>query len=305
MSDQPDLPSLPELPEEPTPFRSVLVALFLRPYLAMQAARVNRRWLAPALTLVLLTVLAALLKVMLSLPGIVSETRAITSHLGEAAETVWFEDGRLRWQADWRLPHTIRVNLWRFDFADGPETFPPDRDLASSVEPRGLLLEPTSVTLWLREDGNDHQVLRVPLLAGDKLAALGRHAMAVAGRDAGRLDAAGLVRYAQAICIAAAPFLFLYHALMQIKPVLFCLFIFMLTALVFRREWRGTPGSLWTVALHCCIPPFLLALVYSFLDLPRWSFQEMFLLAFLFYLVFVYIDTRAFLQPAPPEDPES
>jgi len=28
----------------------------------------------------------------------------------------------------------------------------------------------------------------------------------------------------------------------------------------------------------------------------------MFLVAFLFYLVYIYIDTRAFLPPKPPED---
>ncbi len=304
MQDQPDLPPLPVLPEEPTPYRRVLAALFLRPYLALQAVRAQRRWLAPILILFLMTFLAALLKVMLTLPGIVGETRTITSHLAQAAETVWFDQGRLRWQADWDLPHTIRVNLWRFDFADQPEAFPPDRELASGIEPRGLLLEPASVTLWLREEGNDRQVLRLPLLAGDKLAALGRHATEMAGRADGRLDETALVRYAQAVCVVMAPFLLVYHALLQIKPILLSVLIFMLTAVVFRREWRDSPASLWTVALHCCIPPFLLALVYSFLNLPGWSFQEMFLVAFLFYLVFIYIDTRAFLPPEPPDDLE-
>lgn len=304
MQDQLDLPPLPVLPEEPTPYRRVLAALFLRPYLALQAVRAQRRWLAPILILFLMTFLAALLKVMLTLPGIVGETRTITSHLAQAAEAVWFENGRLRWQAEWNLPHTIRVNLWRFDFADQPKAFPPDRELASSVEPRGLLLEPASVTLWLREEGNDRQVLRIQLLAGEKLAALGRQATEMASRDQGRLDEAALVRYSQAFCVAMAPFLLAYHALLQIKPILLSVLIFMLTALVFRREWRDSPASLWTVALHCCIPPFLLALVYSFLDLPGWDFQEMFLVAFLLYLVFIYFDTKAFLLPEPPEDPE-
>lgn len=304
MQDQPDLPLLPVLPEEPTPYRRVLAALFLRPYLAMQAVRAQRRWLAPIMILLLMTFLAALLKVMLTLPGIVSETRTITSHLAQAAEAVWFENGRLRWQAGWDLPHTIRVNLWRFDFADQPEAFPPERELASNVESRGLLLEPSSVTLWLREDGNDRQVLRIQLLAGEKLAALGRHAMDMVGRGRDRLTEAELLRYTQAVCIAMAPFLLVYHALIQIKPVLLSVFIFMLTAFVFRREWRDSPASLWTVALHCCIPPFLLALVYSFLNLPGWSFQEMFLVAFLLYLVFIYVDTRAFLPPEPPDDLE-
>lgn len=302
MQDHHDLPPLPVLPEEPPPYRSVLAALFLRPFLAIQAVRTHRRWLAPTVILLVMAFLAALLKVMLTLPGIVSETRVIASHLGKAAGAIWFEQGRLHWQADWELPHTIRVNLWRFDFASQPKAFPPDHELASSVEPRGLLLEPASVTLWLREEGNDRHVLRVPILAGEKLAALGRHASAIAGGADGRLDAAALASHAQAVCVAMTPFLLAYHTLVRIKPILLSLFIFMLTAVVFRSEWRESPGSLWTVALHCCIPPFLLALVYSFFDFPGWSFQEMFLVAFLFYLIYIYMDTRAFLSPKPPPE---
>lgn len=304
MSSTPDpktLFPLPPLPDESTLYRTVLLDLFQHPYLALQKARSRRSWLAPVLVLLSMSFLAAVLKVLLVFPGIVSETRAITSHVAENLEAIWFENGQLQWQAGWELPHTLRANQWRFDFAQQSESFPAERELATSVEQRGLLVEPKTVTLWLRQEGDDRRVLKVPLLNEKKLDGIGQHAMEMVGNGKERLNEADLVRYAQAVCVAMTPFMLLYYTLAQIKPIFLSVFIFIFMAFVFRREWRGSTVELWVVAVHCCIPPFLLALVYSFLRLTQVTYQEIFLLAFLLFLILLYFDTKAYLRAADPE----
>ena len=274
---------------ERVPYRRVLLALFLRPYIAFLSVREQRRWGKALLVLLLLASLGGVVRMLFKLPDTVALVGDISGKVASVLGDLWLDDGRLRWSADVELPLVITADGWRVDIL-APGAEPPALVLRAGREERGLILRSERIDMWVRE-GKSVQI--VPLLPPEKLSALGERLGAGEGK---RLAPGELVEYARTMTFLMSPFIALFYALVLIKPVFICVLIFVVTSLLFHPEWRSSPGGLLAVGLNCCIPPLTTGIVYSFLDLPGWDFQSIFMLIFLIYLIFVFWDTRSYLR---------
>lgn len=275
---------------EKVPYRRVLLALFLRPCKAFLSVREQRRWGKALLVLLLLAGGGGFARMVFTLPGTVAVVAEIAAKTGVVLGEVWLADGRLHWSATVALPQVVHAAGWRVDVLAVGEA-PPALELRSGREERGLIISQDRLDMWVRS-GKSVQVL--PVLASDKLTAL-EERLNGRGKPGQHLAAAELVAYARTMTYLMAPFLALFYALVLIKPVLICVLIFVVTSLMFHPAWRATPAGLLAVGLNCCIPPLTAGIAYSFLDIPGWDFQSIFMAIFLVYLIFVFWDTRSYL----------
>lgn len=274
---------------ERVPYRRVLLALFLRPYIAFLSVREHRRWGKALLVLLLLAVLGGVGRTLYELPGMVALVGDMSGKVAAVLGDIWVEDGHLHWSADADLPQVIRASGWRVDILAAAAELP-ELALRSGHEDRGLVLRSDRIDMWLR-DGKSVQV--VPVLSPEKLSVLGKR-LEKAGSK--RLAADEFVAYGRTMTFLMSPFIALFYSLVLIKPVLVCVVIFVVTSLLFHPEWRNSSLGLLAVGLNCCIPPLTAGIIYSFLDIPGWDFQSIFMLIFLIYLVFVFWDTRSYLR---------
>lgn len=274
---------------ERVPYRRVLLALFLRPYIAFLSVREQRRWGKAVLVLLLLASLGGVGRMLFKLPDTVTLTGSISRKVAAVLGELWLDNGRLCWSEDVVLPQTVATGGWRVDIL-APGSEPPTLALRTGREERGLILHSDRIDMWVR-DGKVVQT--VPLLPPEKLSALGERLGANASK---RLSPGELVAYTRTMTFLMSPFIALFYALVLIKPVFVCVVIFVATSLLFHPEWRKSRGGLLAVGLNCCIPPLTTGIVYSFLELPGWDFQSIFMLIFLIYLIFVFWDTRSYLR---------
>jgi hypothetical protein len=273
------------------PYRRVLLALFLRPYIAFLSVREQARWGKALLTLLLLASLGGLGRMIYKLPDTVSLVGQLTEKTAALLGDVWLEEGRLHWSEELTLPQQLTKAGWRVDIlAADAET--PLLSLRNARESHGVILRSERIEMWVREGKS---IQSVPVLTADKLSALAERLKADSSK---RLAPEELLAYARTLTYLMAPFIALFYALILIKPVFICVLIFVLTSLVFHPEWRRSRGGLLAVGMNCCIPPLVTAIVYSFLDLPGWDFQSIFMVIFLIYLLFVFWDTRSYLRAA-------
>lgn len=280
-----------QLLTERVPYRQVLLALFLRPHIAFLTVREQRRWGKALLVLLILASLGGVGRMLFKLPDTVALVGNVSGQVVALLGELWVDEGRLHWSEDVELPQVVATGGWRVDIL-APDAEPPTLAWRSGREEHGLILRSDRIDMWVREG---KRVQTVPVLPPEKMSALGESLGAGGGK---RLAPGELVAYARVMTFLMSPFIALLYTLVLIKPVFTCVLIFVVTSLLFHPEWRISPGGLLAVSLHFCIPPLITGIVYSFIDLPGWDFQSIFMLIFLIYLLFVFWDTRSFLREA-------
>lgn len=227
-------------------------------------------------------------------PSILHVTQKWAVWLGREVEELTLREGELTWKRPERLPYTTRHEGWRIDFAAKGEQF-----VATEIdgpEERGLWFSPDRVLFWMRPNHNSP----VPVRLLDE----GKTAWGMI--DTQQLYPGGLTLKGDEFRTEArravwqfVPVFLIQQALLVFVSVMFYVFVFAAMPVLMHRLSGGTTGfrRLFTFYLYASVPPLCAAGVYASLRLPHLDLGTAFVLAFVIYLLLVFVSLRDVLNP--------
>ncbi len=275
-------------------YKTLLGWLFLRPHLAVFYLRSVRIWKRSALLLFILLAVGGGVKAMIVFPEFMGHTIRIAKAVSGEVGYLGVKDGRLFWGGEFALPHTIYAGECQADFYDVGQQ-PLTAQLLKGSSRFGLIFTSTDVRFWIRDFVNGG-TLRKATLADEKSFRTFEERLAKKGVTECVMDQEKIILYAQAGCIMALPLIAAYYFCELFFPVLLCMVIFIGVVLCFNRNWRMAKKELFSLCVHFCIPPLIAGMGYAFVNVPWLDFQTLYMILFLVYLYFVYINLKRFIS---------
>ncbi len=276
------------------PYRLVLFNLFLHPKYGLFLTLRQASWWRALLVLLLLGSVGSCLKTMNEMPGLVSKSRKISMFLSDNLGDLRFQDGKIAWTQTPEYPLTGYFDRFRVD-VHTDLTAVRRGGLVNSRANAGLILTPRQMDLWMSAGQPDGEVRTLTILTPKIIAGFEKN------QSKGTLPAVFtrevLLDYVQVWCLVLLlpTLLFSYWFSMLASVVLFALFFAL--AVQFRRRAMGRNFSLsLSMGLHCCIAPFFTALVYEVFVPSLGSFDNIFVIIFVLYIIYMQVEDRWFRE---------
>ncbi|MBR4220387.1 MAG: hypothetical protein IKR81_04470 [Victivallales bacterium] len=268
---------------------SMLFALFVRPSLAMAVSQVHGLWGAALLFILACLFVGAVGEGAHYYEKYMDVALPIVREVAKNVAPVSVLDGRLTWQMGINGEYSLAKNGWSVDFSQAPEVRP---YVAGNPE-KGIWVTEKGISLWNVFRGEGNRIIQREIL-GEKH--LQRMEKSLESSDEKELGEKELVNLCLIGCAVSFPLLVFWFFLSHGWSVLFCLLIFCLASLMFRRDMGHSFGSLFKVGVNLCAVPTFATLIWYAVTPPSWTFDNIFYVCFILYILFVYRDTRLFLQ---------
>ncbi|MBQ6474070.1 MAG: hypothetical protein IJJ33_18920 [Victivallales bacterium] len=270
------------------PGLAIVLALFLRPGLALVTVQVQRRWWPSLATILLALLVACSLASCSAWRRFAPEAERVAEELGDALGPITLKDGVLSWRTDAELPFTSRfgenaavqvIGSHRFVEGTAQKAI---SDLSVSL---GVLIYPTGASYWFRDE--DDTPLVKTMISEEQLRKLDKNL------EWGNKEMKAMARLGT---LWACPVLGFVYFLSFAKTIGFCMLAFLFGSLLFNREAGRSFLDTLLVSLSSSVAPTLVSLVWYAAAPDTWSFDTIYCLAFLLYLIYVTIDTRGLIH---------
>lgn len=269
---------------------ALLLSLFLRPAFGLMAAQIHRCWV-PALFMIFLIIMSGSVIKSFSMYKKYSGTvEEIVKTVGHDMGPIAFINGTLKWSDNVKLPYSNVIGDWRIDFqeTDGKPAFNEPLD---AMTPHGVVISHDSVSVWTRDvpgkgDFNQEVIMK------PKHFRMFEQSLAKEGKS--EMDLKYMLNLGKMLCFLFIPFVAIWQALCFSSSIIFCVTVFSLCLLFFRRDTRHSISDLLIMAVNCCVPPCLMSFAWYAAAPASWNFQTVFFVAFVLYLIFVFFDINAF-----------
>jgi len=274
------------------PYRMVLFNLFIHPKYGLFLTLRRANWWRAALVLLLLGGIGSCLKTISEMPELIANGRKVSMFLSENLGDLSFKDGKIAWTQTPEYPLTGYFANFRVDvFIDSKSV---NRNaLLHSRANTGLIVSPKQMDLWTSVEQVGGEARFITILTPKMIASFEKSQQS--GKIPSVLTSEVLLDYVQVWCLALlSPALMLaYLFSMLSNALLFALFFAL--AVQFRRGTMGNNfASSASMGLHCCIPPFFAALIYEVFVPSLGSFDIVFVVIFVLYIVYMQIEDRWF-----------
>ncbi len=263
----------------------MLLSLFLWPSGGIVTAQLYRIWVPAVVFIILAVGTASLIRassIGRPLAKIHEDVRAVNAKIAP----VRIEGGRLFWNEGLADGYSADVNGWLVSFS---ESFP-EHMVAESSGSRGIAILHDSVLFWMKEQ-NAGGVRTETLLDSRKIRRL-----AEGNGQEGAYDRDALDRLAAAACVMAVPAWAIFSFLYFSWSIVFCMFIFCLSSLFMRRDVGRSKSELVVACINLSVPPVLVSLAWFAGAPASWSFENIYFISFILYVLYVFKDARRAAQ---------
>ena len=268
---------------------SMVLALFLRPSLPMAVAQLHGLWGAALMFILACLLVGAVGEGAYHYGICLDRAMPVVQEVAKNVAPVSISDGRLTWQGAENGEYSLVKNGWCVDFGRRPLVKP---YVAGNPE-SGVWVTEKGITVWnvIRKEGN--RIVQFEVMGEKSLRRLERNLEARGEKELGEQE---LVALGQMGCMASFPLLAFSHFLSHGWSILFCLLIFCLASLIFRRDLGHSFGELFKIGINLCAVPTFATFVWYAVTPPSWTFDNIFYVCFILYILFVFRDTRLFLK---------
>lgn len=287
------------LPPKPSVFRQLL-SLFLHPSFGLVCSQIHRIWCPAFFSMFFLFATGAFFKGIADYRRYSADANEIVDTIAPDIAPLTFKDGKLIWSDTLVTPYTNVISSWRIDVSDDPLKA---EDLQEISARHGIIITPEYARVWNRTDivGDRKSFYQQDFLKKKHIESF-EQSLCHEGRSA--FEASELMRMTRLLCILFLPFMMIFEFMHFAWAVIFCMIVFGISTMLFRRDLSRSMGDLCITGINCALPPTLVSLVWYAAAPPSWSFDTIFFVAFILYLFYVYWDTRAFIgeKPQPPQN---
>lgn len=286
------LPNLEELSENLSPF-SLVKMLFATPSMGLLFSVMGRHWVLPFLLTCVIFGVGSCAKSISEYRHYTPIVEGITTAVAEDLAPLAVSDEKIAWSENVDDKYSKVVDGWRISarrVASGDYDVNENAEHNDSVI-HGLTLLENGIVLWF-SNGVDFQKYDVI-----KPSQLPKFRKALSHGDAAddepaTLSAENTVEIMSLMCVAFVPFLAAGYFGLFLGASLFCSLIFGVSSFIFRRGFMRHFWDGFIVGFNACLPAALISIVWYMASPFDWDFHSIFYVAFILYLLFVFLDSR-------------
>lgn len=274
---------------------SILLALFLRPALALVTVQVLRRWLPAFAGLFLVIVLACTLSTCSSYGRYSREVVEILETVSPDVVPLSFENGVLNWNSKVYPLYRRTVNDCEVEFVHEPSLMSGD-DVKRGKAKYGVIVTPHDLSVWMDwagrtgGSGGTGEVDAPRRLFGESQFRMIERSLARDGLSS--LNSGELLDMGRMMCVAALPVVFMVHGFNYCWSILFCTVVFAFCTVIFNREMIHGLSDILIMSLNSAFPPTIMSMAW-YAAMPRgWNFQNVYFVAFMIYILIVIFDAK-------------
>ena len=281
-------PSFKGREEMPGCFAMVL-SLFLRPSLAMAVSQLHGLWGASALFILSCLLIGAVAEGAYGYSKYSSIAVPIVREVAANIAPVSITGGKISWQASQNGNYTLNKNGWNVRFSQQE----PVVDYVPGEPDKGVWVTQSSVFFWNVMHENGNRIAQHKMMGEPQLLSMEKSLTSHGEKELGEKD---LVNACLVACAMAFPCLVFWFFCSHCWCILFCLLIFCMVSMLYRRDVRGSFWELFRTGVNLCAVPTLATLIWYAVTPASWTFDNIFYACFILYIIFVYRDTRLFLK---------
>ena len=268
---------------------SMVFTLFLRPSLAMAVTQIHGLWGA-ALMFILACLFVGAVGEGAYYYGKYSDIALpIAREVAKNVAPVSISGGRLTWQGAKNGEYALVKNGWCVDFSQSPVV----KSYVAGNPEKGIWVTEKGISVWNVVHGEGNRIVQREMMGENQLRRMEKSLDANGEKELGEKE---LVNLCLIGCALSFPLLVFWFFLSHGWSVLFCQLIFCLASLMFRRDVGHSFRELFKIGVNLCAVPTFATLIWYAVTPPSWTFDNIFYVCFILYILFVYRDTRLFLQ---------
>ncbi len=274
------------------PYRMVLFNLFIHPKYGLFLTLRRPNWWRAALVLLLMGGVGGCLKTMNEMPDLLSNGRKVSMFLSDNLGDLGFKDGKITWTEVPKYPLTGYFANFRVDVYADSESVKRNA-LANSRAKTGLVVTAKQIDFWMAMDPVGAAPRFMSILTPKMIASFEKSQQS--GKIPAVLTREVLLDYVKVWCLALlSPALMLSYWFSMLSSMLLFALFFALAVQFRRGTMRKNFASSASMGLHCCIPPFFAALIYELFVPSLGSFDTIFVVIFVLYIIYMQIEDRWF-----------
>ena len=272
----------------------LLLSLFVRPSLALLMAQLHRMWVLPLFLTLAFVAIAAMFSSWSFFGEYYPVIKSVITTIADDVTPITLNEGRIGWRED-DEPYSKTVNGWQIDFGAACD----EAKLSASEAPHGVCVTPKSVDIWFK-DFPEHGKFRLEHLWKERqIKKLGE---AMAKRGERGFDRESFVAVGKMCCFMSLPLLVLGMFIKYFWVILLCQLIFCITTAFLRRGGAYAFADLVVIGINLSVVPTLVSLVWNAAAPSSWSFDNIYFVAFVIYLLYAFHDAKT--GNAPVKDNE-
>ena len=268
---------------------AMVFTLFLRPSLAMAITQLEGMWGAAFLFIMACLLVGAVGEGAYYYNKYTGIALPIVREVAKNVAPVSIAGGRLNWQGTQNGEYALVKNGWCVDFSNSPEVKP----YVMGNPDKGIWVTEKGISVWNVIHGEGNRIVQREMMGEKQLRRMEKNLDTTGEKELGEKE---LVNACLIGCAIAFPLLVFWFFLSHGWSILFCLLIFCMASLMFRRDMGHNFRELLKIGVNLCAVPAFATLVWYAVTPPSWTYDNIFYVCFILYIIFVYRDTRLFLQ---------
>ena len=296
MMPQPGKPEMQDelrLPPKPSQL-FLLLSLFVRPSLALLMSQLHRMWVFPLFLTLAIVFVASVFSSVAVFRRNYPVVDEIVCTIAADVTPITLTDGKIGWRDDDK-PYSKTISGWLIEFGSICD----EARFSASEAQHGVCVTPKSIDIWFK-DFPEHGKLRVEHACNERKIKTLSESMAKKGEDG--FDKESFAALGKMCCFLAFPFIVLAMFLRYYLVILLCQLIFCITTAFLRRGSAYSFSDLVVISINLSLVPTLVSLVWNAAAPYSWSYDNIYFVAFVIYLLYAFHDAKSGTEAAQEND---